>query len=553
MTFSKNADDFAKSISALRHDLRTPINAIIGYSEMLMEDLQGEQNSDFFQEIKRLNAGGYELLTMINNHLQSTDRKIIKSQLEFSTFFEEMKLEMIPTLKKVIAVCNSLKTRETTVDIFSDIERIAKASYNLQKLVNTGVEYSQVEVLQNIDSINLSEIGKSYELNTNLFHILVVDDDDNNRDLFCRQLEREGYRVSVAVDGRQALVMLEAVNYDLILLDLLMPVLNGYDTLKQLKQTKKWCDIPVIMISASDEIEMVIQCLKIGAEDYLPKPSNSILLKTRIGTALEKRELRRKEIKYLNQINQEIEKGREMQLDFLPRDVIQPLGWNIAGFFQPAYQMAGDFYDVFWIDEENVLFVVADVCDKGVGAALFMALFRSLIRLFSQTKSQAEIQNSHDHALQAVELTNHYIAEHHEMLTMFATMFVGALNIKTGLVSYINAGHETVFVINSQGKISQNLKRTAPAVGMMPNVSFKIQQAHLEYGDTLFGYTDGVPEAKAPNGEFFQMNKLMSILEEPFISATALLEKISNRLTTYIGEAQQFDDITMIAITRRLE
>ena len=87
----------------------------------------------------------------------------------------------------------------------------------------------------------------------------------------------------------------------------------------------------------------------------------------------------------------------------------------------------------------------------------------------------------------------------------------------------------------------------------MPNVSFKIQQAHLEYGDTLFGYTDGVPEAKAPNGEFFQMNKLMSILEEPFISATALLEKISNRLTTYIGEAQQFDDITMIAITRRLE
>ena len=240
MTFSKNADDFTKSISALRHDLRTPINAIIGYSEMLMEDLQGEQNSDFFQEIKRLNAGGYELLTMINNHLQSTDRKIIKSQLEFSTFFEEMKLEMIPTLKKVIAVCNSLKTRETTVDISSDIERIAKASYNLQKLVNTGVEYSQVEVLQNIDSINLSEIGKSYELNTNLFHILVVDDDDNNRDLFCRQLEREGYRVSVAVDGRQALVMLEAVNYDLILLDLLMPVLNGYDTLKQLKQTKKF-------------------------------------------------------------------------------------------------------------------------------------------------------------------------------------------------------------------------------------------------------------------------------------------------------------------------
>jgi serine phosphatase RsbU (regulator of sigma subunit) len=139
------------------------------------------------------------------------------------------------------------------------------------------------------------------------------------------------------------------------------------------------------------------------------------------------------------------------------------------------------------------------------------------------------------------------------MLTMFATMFVGALNIKTGLVSYINAGHETIFVINSQGKISQNLKTTAPAVGMIPNVSFKIQQAHLEYGDTLFGYTDGVPEAKAPTGEFFQMNKLMSVLEEPFISATALLENISNRLTTHIGEAQQFDDITMIAITRRLE
>lgn len=553
MTFSKNTDDFAKSMSALRHDLRTPINAIIGYSEMLMEDLDTEPNSNLFQEIQQLNAGGYELLTIINNHLQSTDRKTIKSQLEFLTFFEEMKIKIVPELKKVIAICNRLKARETTVNIAADIERINNASHNLQKLIDTGVEYSQGEVIENIHAINLSEIGESHGLDTNKFHILVVDDDDNNRDLFCRQLEREGYRVSVAVDGRQALTMLETVNYDLILLDLLMPVLNGYDTLKQLKQTEKWRDIPVIMISASDEIEMVIQSLKIGAEDYLPKPSNSILLKTRIGTALEKRELRRKEIKYLKQINQEIEKGREMQLDFLPRDVIQPLGWNIAGFFQPAYQMAGDFYDVFWIDEENVLFVIADVCDKGVGAALFMALFRSLIRLFSQTKSQAEIQNSHDNALQAVELTNCYIAEQHAMLTMFATMFVGALNIKTGLVSYINAGHETVFVINSQGKISQNLKRTAPAVGMIPNVSFKIQQAHLEYGDTLFGYTDGVPEAKAPTGEFFQMNKLMSILEEPFISATALLEKISNRLTIHIGEAQQFDDITMIAITRRLE
>jgi len=558
MTFSKNTDNFTEAISALRHDLRTPINAIIGYSEMLMEDLADEKSSEFFSNLQIVNTGGYELLSIINKYLQSTDRKAITSESEFSIFFEEMKIEVIPSLEKVIETCQKLKSSETTSDISSDIGRVDQASHRLEELISIGIQYPKAQVLQDIRSINLPEITKSYELNTSKFHILVVDDNDNNRDLFSRQLEREGYKVSVAIDGKQALEMIYIGNYDLILLDLLMPELNGYQVLQQLKKDTKWRNLPIIMISASDEIDMVIQCLKIGAEDYLPKPSNPILLKARIGTALEKKELREKEIKYLEQINREIDKGREMQLNFLPEEKIEPSGWEIASFFQPAYQMAGDFYDTFWIDEDNLAIVVSDVCDKGVGAALFMALFRSLLRIFVKqdldqqlvTVSDNEIQEAHLKALQTVKLTNNYVAKHHESLTMFATMFFGVIDIKTGLLSYINGGHEPIYVINSERKITQNLKRTGPAVGVMPDAKFKIQQTYLEYGDTLYGYTDGVPEARAVNGEFFQTKQLLSILEQPVSSVSALVEKITNKLISHIGEAQQFDDITMIAIER---
>src|SRR5439155_1624373 len=126
-------------------------------------------------------------------------------------------------------------------------------------------------------------------------HLLVVDDNEMNRDMLSRRLEREGYTVSVAENGRQALDLVRVQRFDLVLLDLMMPELDGFAVLERMKADDHLRHIPVIMISALDELGSVVRCIEIGAEDYLPKPFEPTLLRARIGACLEKKQLRDQE------------------------------------------------------------------------------------------------------------------------------------------------------------------------------------------------------------------------------------------------------------------
>lgn len=271
---------------------------------------------------------------------------------------------------------------------------------------------------------------------------------------------------------------------------------------------------------------------------------------------------------YSKALNNELEKGRQIQIDFLPYEIPQLPNWEISACFYPAKQVAGDFYDAFKIDDQVGL-VIADVCDKGVGAALFMALFRSLIRIFSNQNTlqgtashiieenkptegwigENSINLAHINALRAVTLTNDYVSRNHWELSMFATLFFGVLDPVTGIMSYVNGGHEPLFILGKSG-IRATLNPTGPAVGMMPNSKFKIKQIKLEPGDILLGYTDGVTEGKNPDGHLFTKERLLALIEQPTTSAVELVERIKEHLFQYIADAPQFDDITMLSIHR---
>jgi len=274
---------------------------------------------------------------------------------------------------------------------------------------------------------------------------------------------------------------------------------------------------------------------------------------------------------YSRKLNNELEKGRQMQINFLPDQLLQLPGWETAAYFKPARQVAGDFYDVFQLPGGSIGLVIADVCDKGVGAALFMALFRSLIRIFSGqtsldglplTCSEAlldemddsadnpSVDPTHATALKAIHLTNDYIALNHGDLAMFATLFFGILDPDSGKLSYVSGGHEPIFVVGPDGGVKERLAATGPAVGVEPKINFKIRQSRLEPGDTLLGYTDGVVEANASDGEFFTMERLVTTLDVPASSAADLLDRIADRVEKHIGEADQFDDVTLLAIRR---
>jgi adenylate cyclase len=158
--------------------------------------------------------------------------------------------------------------------------------------------------------------------------LLVVDDNETNRDLLLRRLTRQGYEVAVAVDGRQALERIAAEEFDLVLLDIMMPELNGYQVLQHLKADPRLRHLPVIMISALDEVDSVVRCIGIGAEDYLSKPFNPVLLKARIGACLEKKRLRDREVLYLSQIEAEKKRSDELLHVILPPDIVKELKAN---------------------------------------------------------------------------------------------------------------------------------------------------------------------------------------------------------------------------------
>jgi sigma-B regulation protein RsbU (phosphoserine phosphatase) len=270
---------------------------------------------------------------------------------------------------------------------------------------------------------------------------------------------------------------------------------------------------------------------------------------------------------YSKALDEELEKGKEIQRDFLPNQIPQIPNWEIATYFAPAKQVSGDFYDVFSLPGENLGIVIADVADKGVGSALYMALIRSLIRVFSghislhgfanfstnnefpDTISEHSATADQINALNAVKLTNDYIAHEHGKDGMFATLFFGVINPSNGIMAYINAGHEPVFIVDSSGE-QRSLDPTGPAVGMLLDMRFEIQQVQIKLDDIILGYTDGVIEALAPNGDFFTRKRLLSIVKQRPSSASALVEHIKTNLVIHVHNAPPSDDITMLAVRR---
>lgn len=382
-------------------------------------------------------------------------------------------------------------------------------------------------------------------------HILVVDDVEANRDLLARRLQRQGHVVEQAEHGQQALDMLAHGLWDLVLLDVMMPVLDGIGTLTAIKSSDVLRDIPVIMISANTELETVVKCIELGADDYLPKPFDPVLLRARVGSSLEKKRLREAERATARRMQKDLEVGARIQRDFLPESLPNVPGYELAARFEPAREVGGDFYDAFRLADGRVALVLGDVCDKGVGAALFMALFRSLIRAVSGSPmGERSAEAMETQVLHAVTVTNDYIANTHGRTNMFATLFVGALDPATGIVAYVNGGHEPPRVLADGGGIRMLLPPTGPAVGMLPEIPFTAGRFTLAPGETMVVLTDGVTESRAPGGDLLGDEATDALLAAPVDHADALLQCLLDAVHAHAAGAAAADDVTLLAVRR---
>ena len=217
---------------------------------------------------------------------------------------------------------------------------------------------------------------------------------------------------------------------------------------------------------------------------------------------------------FSNALSTELEKGRHMQRTFLPERMPDIPGWKIQACFHPAKQVSGDFYDVFPIDGQHLGIILADVCDKGVSAALFMGIFRSLIHAYMESafewdqQLQAPRESQHtptslsDRSIGALVFLNNYIEKHHGKEGIFATLFFGILDTKNGRLEYINAGHEPLMVIKDNC-VARELPPTGPAIGITSEAQFALESISLDQGETLMGFTDGITDACSNDGERF--------------------------------------------------
>ena len=397
--------------------------------------------------------------------------------------------------------------------------------------------------------------------------VLVVDDTALNRDLLTRRVEKLGHQVRTAENGREALTLLRAERFDVVLLDLMMPEVGGEEVLRTMKDDPALLHTPVIMISALEDAETVARCIGLGADDYLPKPFDPNILRARLGASLAKKRLHDREQLYARGLERELEIGRDIQRSFLPATLPSLPGWDLAAALRPARQVSGDFYDAFVMAEgREVAFVVGDVCDKGVGAALFMALLRSLLRALAEQSDGARWSDPkreagerrrdvtgradarREHLRRTVTLTSEYLAGTHGDTNVFATVFFGIVDGETGELDYVNAGHEPPAICGA-GRFEQ-LAPTGPALGLLPGLVFELGRARLEPGEHLLIWTDGVTEAKSTAGALLGDGAVLELARTPAGSAGEALDRMLSLVDHHAAGAEPADDVTLLVIRR---
>jgi adenylate cyclase len=251
----------------LRHDLRTPLNAIKGYSELLIEDLEAAGAHPLLADLAKLKASADQLL----------------EQIDAMTALARQKQAEPVELSKV-------RQLDVVADVLRSLEPLPASAKALGALHSS--------------------------------RILVVDDNASNRDVLERRLTREGHQVACAANGAAALELVVRQEFDLILLDLIMPEMSGFEVLRRLKAAEHTNHIPVIVISALDDLDSAVRCIEAGAEDYLTKPFNPILLRARIGASLERKRLRDREKKFVADLEREKERSEALLLNILPQGIV---------------------------------------------------------------------------------------------------------------------------------------------------------------------------------------------------------------------------------------
>ena len=401
--------------------------------------------------------------------------------------------------------------------------------------------------------------------------VLVVDDTPANIKVLMETL-KEDYRIVAAVNGERALQLAASdSNPDIILLDVMMPEMDGYEVCAKLKADAKTRDIPVIFVTAMSDTQDETKGLELGAVDYITKPISPPVVSARVKNQLELKQAREilknqnlilerrvsertREVLELQQsefdlrvakekVENELNIAAQIQKSILPSSFPaypDRKEFELYAFMKPARYVGGDFYDFFFVDDNTLALVIADVSDKGVPAALFMMVSRTLIRsLAFDNRSPSAV----------LEKANNIMCQDNDS-GMFVTLFLAFYDVSSGKLTATNGGHSASLIISPDGTSREWATTHGPALGFMEELPYKEEIMDLEVDQTLFLYTDGVTEAMSSGNELFGLDRLQELLKRKH---DFKLDRICSDIETSLSEFQedqQSDDITMLALKR---
>jgi sigma-B regulation protein RsbU (phosphoserine phosphatase) len=493
---------FGLRVSKARHDLHNSIGHIVGFSEMWGEDLQEQGCESLQREMQFIYRTASEMMTQISEGLNAS--KIEAGLVELPSLQRQVSSQA----SQIIAIAEGLarQPRALEDELFkSDLARIAAAARHVSESVLTSLDALSEWALTQPASVQeprqpLGLLKPRLEAPSPIQPprqgaILIVDDQEENRELLSRRLSPLGYSVQMADSGQGALDMVAARPPDLILLDILMPGRDGFQVLHALKAAPATQHIPVIMLSALDDEKGIARCIEMGAEDYLAKPFNPVFLQARVSACMEKKRLADREkatyeklVRSQKKLAGELSEAAAYVRSLLPA----PLSGAVKAewCFQPSAELGGDAFGYHWLDPDHLTIYLLDVCGHGVGAALLSVSVLNALR--TQTLPGTDFLDPAG-VLSALNRTFQSESQNN----LFFSMWYGVYRPSNRQLTYASAGHHpALLLVNDQnGKsLPVSLRTEAPAVGCLEAASYSAATQAIPPGARLMVFSDGVFE-----------------------------------------------------------
>jgi phosphoserine phosphatase RsbU/P len=368
--------------------------------------------------------------------------------------------------------------------------------------------------------------------------ILIVDDVKANVDVLVQAL-RDDYKLSVALNGEAALKSAEKSPPDLVLLDIMMPGLDGYEVCRRLRAAPATQEVPVMFLSSLDEAANKAQGFEVGGNDYLTKPFAVVEAKARVRSLLKAKA-------YADAVREKIASelriAREIQTGILPADIAaltQGTGLEMHAALEPAKEVGGDLYEVVRTADGRVVVVVGDVSGKGIPAALFMAVTMTLMRTMAR---------QHQRPDEIVRAVSDALAGQNPH-QMFVTVFCAVFDLKLRAATYASAGHPSPVLLRPGERPALPFGSTGMMAGLFPEMPLDSMPLDVRPGDTLVLYTDGVTEAFDEAGAAFgERGLLRELTASPGRDAAETVSNVFGSVRRHAGAAPPSDDITVLAV-----